>query len=242
VTVPEPEEPIVEAPFPPSGDFADAPAPDSGIPQPQTGWSRVRRVRDIAETILLVVAVYVLINLVTARFVVEGDSMQPNFQTGEYIIVNRLAYQFGSPARGDVIVFSSPESPNDDLIKRVIGLPGETVHIEERTVYIDDVPIDEPYIRAEPRYFGTWTLGPDEYFVLGDNRNYSRDSHIFGSLTRDRIIGKAAVIYWPPEDWGLIPHYSFAGIPESTSSLSYVALPGAPWGYAAPVRSAPSAS
>jgi signal peptidase I len=241
VTVPEFEEPIVEEPFPPPGDSSGADDPDSGMPRPQTGRGR-RRVRDFAETLLLVIAVYVLINLLTARFVVEGDSMQPNFTTGEYIIVNRIAYLVGQPARGDVIVFSSPESPYDDLIKRVIGLPGETVRVEDYRVFIDDVPLDEPYINAAPRYTGSWTLGPDEYFVLGDNRNYSRDSHVFGPLTRDRIIGQAAVIYWPPEFWEIVPHHSFAGVPESSSSMSYAALPEASWIRSAPVWIVPSAS
>jgi len=242
VSTPEPEQPIVEEPFPLEDDSSGVANPLSGMPQPRAVRGLARRARDVAEMILLAVAVYVLINLLTARFVVDGDSMRPSFMTGEFVLVNRIGYLVGEPSRGDVIVFSSPESPHADLIKRVIGLPGETVQIENQTVSVDGVPLDEPYIRAEPRYSGTWTLGPDEYFVLGDNRNNSRDSHIFGPLKRERIIGQAAVIYWPPENWEIIPHHRFAGVPESSSSLSYAALPEAAWIRSAPVWNAPSAS
>lgn len=173
--------------------------------------------RDIVDTILLVVAIYTLISLTLPRYIVEGASMQPNFETGQWIIVSRLAYLFGQPQRGDVVILDFPE-PEKDLIKRLIGLPGETVEIHDGLVYINGEPLNEPYLNAPPRYRGEWTLGPNEYFVLGDNRNNSRDSHAFGPVTADHIIGRALAVYWPPPSWGLVPPQSYDDPPPPTST------------------------
>ncbi len=164
----------------------------------------------------MIVAIYTLINLLTARFVVEGSSMNPNFASGQFIIVNRLSYLLGEPRRGDVVVFASPDEPGHDFIKRVLGLPGETVAVRDGLVYVNGEPLYEPYISAPPTYRGEWTLGADEYFVLGDNRNNSRDSHAFGPLRRDKIVGQAWVVYWPLEDWGFVPHYDYDAPPPHT--------------------------
>jgi signal peptidase I len=165
--------------------------------------------RELFDAVLLFVLVYTLVNLLTARFIVEGSSMAPNFATGQYIIVNRVSYLLSSPARGDVVVFTSPEENERDLIKRVIGLPGETVVVRNGQVYINDTPLPEPYLNQQPRYNGEWVLGSDEYFVLGDNRNNSRDSHNFGPLARAHLIGQAGIVYWPPDAWGLVPHFDY---------------------------------
>jgi len=190
---------------------ASTEAPD--LPRPPVRGKGL--LRDLTDTIALVLIIYTLVNMVAPRYIVEGASMQPNFETGEWIIVNRLPYLLGEPQRGDVVILDFPE-PQEDLIKRLIGLPGETVAIHDGLVFINGVPLNEPYINAMPRYSGEWTLGPDEFFVLGDNRNNSRDSHAFGPVARDRIIGRAWVIYWPPQDWGIIPHYSYDGPPPAT--------------------------
>lgn len=165
--------------------------------------------RDLRDTLAMVVIIYTLVNLLAPRYIVEGSSMQPNFETGEWIIVSRLPYLLGVPQRGDVVVLDFAE-PQEDLIKRVIGLPGETVEIREGLVYINGQPLEEPYINAAPRYTGEpIVLGPDEYYVLGDNRNNSRDSHSFGAVTRDHIMGRAWLIYWPPQRWGIVPQQSY---------------------------------
>ena len=187
---------------------------DLALPRPRV---RSRSLfNDIKDTILMVVAIYTLVNLIAPRYIVEGASMQPNFETGEWIIVSRMDYLLGAPGRGDVVILDFPE-PQEDLIKRVVGLPGETIAIHDEQVFVNGVPIDEPYINAAPRYTQEpITLGPEQYYVLGDNRNNSRDSHYFGAVDRERVIGRAWLIYWPPPDWGLVQHYSYGDLPTAT--------------------------
>jgi signal peptidase I len=179
--------------------------------------------REIVETFLLATVIFLIVNGTTGRFRVEGESMEPNMHDGQYVIVNRLAYaevgsvQLGQPERGDIVVFRFPRDESRDFIKRVIGLPGERVEVANGKVTVCNYStgtevceeLVEPYLRQVPNYSGAWTLGPDEYFVMGDNRNNSSDSHNWGPLTRDRIIGRAWISYWPPDYWGQIPHYSY---------------------------------
>ena len=170
------------------------------------------RIRFHAETLLIILSVYAAVNLITARYVVDGPSMEPNFITGQFIVVNRLLYWFASPARGDVIVFHNPEDPSRDLIKRVIGLPDETIRIEDGSVYVNGKLLLEPYVKslcANHRCDSTWTLDATHYLVLGDNRNQSHDGHNFGPLDRTLIVGRAWARYWPPTAWGMIPSVSY---------------------------------
>ncbi len=168
---------------------------------------------DILETVILAVVLYFGINAVSARVRVDGFSMRPTLQDGEYILVNKLAYKTGQPHRGDIIVFIFPVNPQEDLIKRVIGLPGETVSVHGGVVSVNGVPLTEPYIASPPAYDGDWVVPEGELFVLGDNRNDSRDSHQWRFLPIENVIGKAVVIYWPPEEWQVINHngQAFAG-------------------------------
>ena len=161
---------------------------------------------DILETIILAVILYFGINALSARVRVDGFSMNPTLQNGEYILVNRLAYKTGQPNRGDIIVFRLPGDETQDLIKRVIGLPGDTVHVSDGVVTINGARLEEPYIAQDPLYFGEWTIPEDYLFVLGDNRNDSRDSHQWGLLPLENVIGKSVLIYWPPDDWKIINH------------------------------------
>jgi signal peptidase I len=161
---------------------------------------------DILETIVLAVVLYFGINAISARVRVDGFSMNPTLQNGEYILVNRLAYVTGQPERGDIIVFSFPADEGQDLIKRVIGLPGETIKVQNNILTINDRVLNEPYIAQPPIYTGEWTVPAGYLFVLGDNRNDSRDSHQWGLLPTENIIGKSVLIYWPPADWKVINH------------------------------------
>jgi signal peptidase I len=160
---------------------------------------------DLVETLTLAAVLFFAINAVSARVRVDGFSMLPTLQNGEYVLVNRLAYRADLPDRGDIIVFLSPVN-DQDLIKRVIGLPGDQILIKDGQVVLNGQALDEPYIAAAPLYDGEWTVPEGELFVLGDNRNDSSDSHAWGLLPVENVIGKAVLIYWPPSDWNLIEH------------------------------------
>lgn len=161
---------------------------------------------DLLETIILAVVLFFAINAVSARVRVDGFSMVPTLQDGEYVLVNRLAYRSSLPERGDIIVFESPQVSDLDLIKRVIGLPGDTVSISGGAVRVNGQVLEEPYIAAAPVYNGEWSVPEGNLFVLGDNRNDSSDSHAWGLLPIDNVIGKAILIYWPIPEWNFIEH------------------------------------
>jgi signal peptidase I len=194
---------------------------------------------EILQTVALAGAFYIVISLVTARVVVEGPSMRPTLLSGEWIVVNRLTYKLGSPHRGDVVVFLPPtDAQTDDLIKRVIGLPGETLEIREGAVWIDGVKLEESYISSTTSPDNRWQLGADELFVMGDNRGLSLDSRSFGPISLKEVVGKAWVIYWPPSEWGPLDWRSKTPTPEATpvvgSAFRYNILrPFAGWAPAA---------
>jgi len=165
---------------------------------------------ELIQTVAIAGVLFLAVNLLTARIRVEGISMEPSLHEGQFVVVNRMAYRWNEAERGDIIVFRFPLNPSRRFIKRVIGLPGNTVTIRGGDVYIDGQILDEPYLAATPRYDGEWIIGPDELFVLGDNRNNSSDSQNWGPLPIEEIIGKAVLVYWPPSEAGLIPHYDLA--------------------------------
>ncbi|HMM28693.1 MAG: signal peptidase I [Chloroflexota bacterium] len=194
------------------------------VPKPEIRHGR-SFLRELLETVVLIAAIYAFVNLATARFVVDGRSMLPNFNTDQFIIVSRLSYILGEPKRGDVVVFHNPADPTHDFIKRVIGLPGETVTIQNGRVYVNGVRLEEPYIQNFCRGTvcdDTWEIGPEEYFVLGDNRSSSRDSHNFGPISRELLVGRAFIRYWPPSDWAVITHPSYD---DSSVPLPALTLP-----------------
>jgi signal peptidase I len=152
---------------------------------------------DTVETILLALILFLGINAVSARVRVENVSMQPTLQPNEFLLVNRVAYKLGTPKIGDIIVFHAPGADDLDYIKRLIGLPGDTVHIEGGIVYVNGQALYETYIADSPNYTGTWEVPEGQIFVLGDNRNNSSDSHLWGFISEDAVVGKALLIYWP---------------------------------------------
>ena len=152
---------------------------------------------DTVETILLALILFLAINAVSARVRVENVSMQPTLKAGEFLLVNRVAYKLSSPKIGDIIVFHAPGVDDLDYIKRLIGRPGDTVSIEDGVVYVNNEPLYETYIAAPPNYSGTWVVPEGQFFVLGDNRNNSSDSHLWGFIPEDSVVGKALLIYWP---------------------------------------------
>ena len=161
---------------------------------------------DIVQTITLAVVLFVGINLVSARVRVDGISMMPTLENGEFVLVNKLSYRLGEINRGDIIVFDFPLNPNEELIKRVIGLPGDTIRADNGQVYVNGQKLNEPYIANAPRYSGSWQVKEGEVFVLGDNRNNSNDSKDWGLLPAENVVGKAILIYWPPPLWNMIDH------------------------------------
>ena len=166
--------------------------------------------RDLLETLVLALFLFLVANTLTSRYEVRSISMQPTLYEGQYLVVSKIAYWFHTPTRGDIVVLDPPKSQSDiPYIKRVVGLPGEHIQIRDGRVWIDGVALNEPYVSGPTIYADDFVLGPDEYLVLGDNRNNSSDSHIWGALPRDHIIGKTIFRYWPLEKWGTMPTYAF---------------------------------
>ena len=183
---------------------------DPEAQSPKKGSGVLRFLVDILETVLLSVILFLGINAITARVRVDGQSMLPTFDSGEFIIVSKLAYKLGEPERGDVVVFHLPRDPDQDYIKRIIGLPGDEVVIDDGRVFVDGALLDEPYINAQPTYYGAWQISDEQFFVLGDNRNNSSDSHSWGPVPVDYVVGKAVFVYWPVSSIGVIDHPSVA--------------------------------
>jgi signal peptidase I len=193
-----------------SGRETDSLTVDGLADTPAGGATVWAWVRDLFETLALAVIIFLVVNSLTGRYEVQSISMEPTLHEGQYLIVSKISYWFHGPERGDIIVLDPPAGRSEiPYIKRVIGLPGEKVEVRDGRVWINDIALNEPYISGPPNYTENRVLGEEEYLVLGDNRNNSSDSHIWGVLPRENIIGKSVFRYWPPEKWGLIPHYTF---------------------------------
>ena len=173
--------------------------------------------REILSTSLYLLVVlcitYLVIHFVGQRTQVSGSSMEPKLSNNDNLIVDKITYRFKDPERYDIIVFPFEYEDNTYYIKRIIGLPGETVYIDkEGNIYINDTVLDEAYgrevIREPGRAYEPITLGDDEYFVMGDNRNNSTDSRdpSVGNVKKDRIIGRAWLRIWPFNRFGFIKH------------------------------------
>ncbi len=170
---------------------------------------RTHLIREVIETIALTLIVFLVIRFAAQSFRVDGDSMNPGLHTDEFVLVDKAAYLFQAPQRGDVIVFHYPLDTHRDFIKR---------DVTDTSVIVDGRTLQEPYI-SNTSNFGndTWKLRPNQFFVMGDNRPNSLDSRTWGPLDRSYIIGKAVVVYWPVTDWELINSFPtvFAAIHPS---------------------------
>jgi len=164
------------------------------------------RIGAFIREFLGIVIVAFLLAMILRTFVIEGrwipsGSMLPTIQVGDRVMVNKFIYYFKEPERGDIVVFEPPESINqkDDYIKRIIGLPGDKIEVKDGKVWVNDEPLDEPYILEPSNYeYGPVQVPENALFVMGDNRNISYDSHLWnGWLTMDHLKGKAFLIYWP---------------------------------------------
>lgn len=161
---------------------------------------------EILQTLVMAAVLYFLIDTFIGRVRVENVSMQPTLYADEFLLVNKFAYRWGNVDHGDVVVFHYPLDPTQDYIKRVIGLPGDMVEVKNGTVYVNEIPLKEAYILAPPGYTGTWSVPEGQYFVLGDNRNSSHDSHVFGFIPHDSLVGRALVVYWPLNQFKILSH------------------------------------
>lgn len=171
--------------------------------------------REIVETIILTLLIFLVLRFAVQNYRVDGQSMEPSLHDQEYILVDKAAYLFHPPERGDVIVFEYPRDTQIDYIKRIIAIPGDTISVVGQTVTVDGVTLNEPYINKNDLFnpfppFRNLIVGSGDYFVMGDNRGNSSDSREWGFVPRQNIIGKAALTYWPfgENNFGLLPDFS----------------------------------
>lgn len=183
----------------------------SGTGAVPTAWGlevsekHTRFVREIVETIAFTLLIFSVIHFAVQGFRTNGESMEPNFHNNEYVLVNKVVYLLQQPQRGDVVVFRYPLNPGEDFIKRIIGLPGDTVQTTPDSVSVDGVVLNEPFISIPSNIANeTWKLAPNQFFVMGDNRDNSLDSRFWGPLDRSYIVGKVVLSYWPLNELSLI--------------------------------------
>ncbi len=174
---------------------------------------------DIIEVVVFAIAIFLFVYLLIMQpHKIKGDSMQPNYPNGEYLLTDKISYRFNDPQRGDVIVFEAPGANGDEFIKRIIGLPGEKIKVEGGKVYINGKILKEEYL--SPTLYTSsgafltegkeYLIPPNNYIVFGDNRIASSDSRSWGPVSRDKIRGKAFFVYWPPQSFGSTKKVSYS--------------------------------
>jgi len=167
--------------------------------------------REFLITAVLALAVFLLLRFTIDTVIILGISMEPSFHSGQRVLISKVTYRMHEPERGDVIVFQPNNGDKGEYIKRIIAKPGDTVEVKNGAVYVNGTRLKEPYISSAPSYhLDKQKIPADNYFVLGDNRNRSNDSHNGWVVPRQNIAGKAWVSIWPPPTWGLIPEYSLS--------------------------------
>jgi signal peptidase I len=214
------------------------PAPETEVEPESTGVTVAGKPKrsglawELLQTVVLTLAIFLGVRSVVQNFRVEGASMEPTLETGQYLLISKISYfhidgtplanvlpsshqgsieyLFGGPERGDIVVFKAPTQPDKDFIKRVIGLPGDSILIKNGTVFVNGTPLNEPYIHFPATYTYPFDGQPKQipdgfYFVLGDNRPNSSDSHLGWNVPVDNLVGRAWISYWPPSDWGMEP-------------------------------------
>ncbi len=212
------------SPWSPSEDATAVAAEQRG----RLGIQLGRFARDVIETVILALLIFLAVRAMVQNFRVDGSSMEGSLHNGQYLLISKATYFkvnlgfldflpfydsgdnpehyiFRPPQRGDVIVFRFPNDPSRDFIKRIVAEPGETVEIKDGLVFINGNYLKEPYITNRAHYsYGPETVPDHQYFVLGDNRNNSYDSHVWGTLAEENIIGQAWLSYWPFSSFGLV--------------------------------------
>ena len=236
----------IDPPPPPPAGPAESgqwePLPESEPERSAAAPVRVRGViRELLETAIFILLVFFIVRGIVQNFTIEGSSMEPTLHTGQYILVNKLVYfhfdlnaplrllpgqenlpqriiyPFHQPRRGDVVVFEYPRDVSKDYIKRVIGLPGDTIEVRDGKVFVNGGELSEPYLEGAATYCmagsscyqGPVLVPPGTIFVMGDNRANSSDSREWNALPLDRVVGQGWVIYYPFNEWGLVPNHEF---------------------------------
>ena len=172
-------------------------------------------IREILETLVLTAVIFLGVRVLVQNYKVEGYSMEPNLNDGQYLLINKIGMRFHQPQRGDIIVFQYPLDPSKSFVKRVIGIAGDTVEVRNQQTIVDGKVISEPYLGSpENGLYPPTVVPPGQYFVLGDNRNNSSDSRSWGMLPSKDIIGEAWLSYWPPASWGVVHDFRYAELPS----------------------------
>lgn len=173
---------------------------------------------DILQVVLFAVAIFLFVYLLILQpHKIKGQSMDPTFKNGEFLLTDKLSYRFGEPQRGDVVVFKAPPDDKDEFIKRIIGLPGEEVMVKNGRIYINNQLLEEQYLESTVyTQAGNYlmegksaTVPSGEYILIGDNRPHSFDSRNFGPIRKEKFTGKAWVVYWPPQKTGFVPDVNY---------------------------------
>jgi len=199
---------------------ADAPVDEAGavLSQPVEdagAGTGAAILREIVETVALFAIIFTVARMTIGNYAIIGRSMEPNYHEAERLLVDRVSPRMAWLQRGDVIIVRSPSEEGIELIKRLIGLPGDTVELRNNGVFVNGQQLDEPYLPpgadSGPRGgAAAWTLGKDQYFFMGDNRSFSQDSRMLGPVQSDLIVGRALVVYWPFENRAIVQHWNYA--------------------------------
>jgi signal peptidase I len=184
-------------------------------------------VREVLITLGLALVIFFIFQTTIQSSIVDGNSMLPGLENGQRLIVVKAAYRFGDPQRGDIIIIHPPVAPERQWVKRVIGLPGDTILVKNAKVFVNGVPLNEPYINAPPEYiYGPVTVPANNYFVMGDNRNNSSDSHTGWTVSRENIVGEVWLRIWPFSEWGVVHGYPLDDEIQQASQPSSTAAGG----------------
>src|ERR1700716_125638 len=180
-------------------------------PAPPQSARQKSFLRDTLEIVFLALVLYVVIQYAVQTVHVLGSNMYATLHDNDLLVASKISYKLHQPQRDDIIVFNSPDETSRDFIKRIIGLPGERIHITNSVVYINGQVLHEPYLPEKWTYNNNWPasgqdqlIPPDQYFVMGDNRNHSSDSRTFNFIELNSILGKAEIRIWPPGQVGFL--------------------------------------
>ncbi len=183
------------------------------LPAPDKGAAGRAVLREIVETIALFALVFTVARVAIGNYSILGQSMEPNYHEEERLLVDKVTPHLLGLNRGDIVIVHSP-AQDIELIKRLIGKPGDTIELRDNRVFVNGEPLNEPYLPPDAnsgptRDTNKWTLGPDEYFIMGDNRSFSQDSRVFGPVKMENIIGRALLLYWPFNELQVVQHFNY---------------------------------